>query len=161
MKTKFYIFLVLLLAVGFILPVKPVSARTTRIEFKGSEWCDPSTMSAIKAWLAGPNLQVRGFSQVCSDTADIPQMTGTTYLYDGKVSFVGEVENFVINGKLRTETDEGGVWVASWQLGANSNIVQIIGHGEGIYEGLQLHWFVVESDEDSSPFEGYILDPGK
>ena len=66
------------------------------------------------------------------------------------MQFVGP--NFILVGKLRMESDEGGVWKGSWVLPANSTTIQVIAHGEGIYEGLKLHWFL----SLDGPFWGYI-----
>jgi hypothetical protein len=156
MKSVLRILIVLMLIVGVLMLVTIASAKTARIDFTGSEWCDPDTFTLIREWMAGPNYQAKGLTEICYDTADIPQMTGTDYLYDGRISFVGNSDNFILSGKLRMETDEGGVWMGSWTLPANSNTIKVVGHGEGIYEGLQLHWFL---DLDG-PFYGYIIDQG-
>jgi hypothetical protein len=156
MKHIMHILFVLTLVFSLLFPMTIASANPNRIDFSGSEWCDPSTLNVIREWMAGPNYQARGLTQVCYDTADIPQMTGTDYLSDGRVIFVGNTGDLVLTGKLRMVTNEGGVWVGSWRLPANSDTVQVIGHGEGIYEGLQLHWFL----NLDGPFEGYIVDPG-
>ena len=156
MNTKLRILIVILLAATILLPAAQASARTTRIEFTGSEWCDPDTLTVAREWMAGPNYQARGLTQVCYDTADIPQMTGTDYLSDGNVKFIGSGGNLILSGKLRMETGEGGVWVGSWTLPANSTTIQVIGHGEGKYEGMKLHWFL----SLDGPFYGYILSPG-
>jgi hypothetical protein len=153
MNTKLRILIVFLMAAAILLPTAPANAKTTRINFTGSEWCDESTLTLIREWMAGPNYQARGLSQICFDTADIPQMTGTDYLYDGQLKIVGKgAKNFIISGKLRMETAEGGIWLGSWVLPANSTTIQVIGHGEGLYEGRHLHWFL----SLEGPFEGYI-----
>jgi hypothetical protein len=152
MKTSLRILIIAMLLIGILLPAALASAKSSRIDFTGNEWCDPNTLTVIREWIAGSNYQARGLTQVCYDTADIPQMSGTDYLSDGRISFVGINGNFILSGKLRMETREGGVWVGSWTLLSNSNTVQVIGHGEGIYEGLQLYWFL----SLDGPFSGYI-----
>jgi len=147
---------IFILVIGMLLPLTVASAKTIRTDFTGFEWCDPDTLTVIREWIAGPNYQARGLIQVCHDTADIQQMTGTDYLSDARVIIVETTGAFILTGKLRMETDEGGVWVGSWTLPANSDTVQVIGHGEGLYEGLQLHWFL----RLDGPFYGYITDPG-
>ncbi len=156
MKQIMRISIILALVITVLLPMANASSITNRIDFTGSEWCDPDTLTVIREWMAGPNYQARGLAQVCHDTADIPQMIGTDYLSDGRISFVGSDGNFILSGKLRMVTREGGVWVGSWTLPPNLDTVQVIGHGEGIYEGLQLHWFL----SLDGPFNGYILAPG-
>ncbi len=154
--TRFIFALVLALGVvGTItMPATNVSAKAARIAFTGTEMCSPDTMTAMRLWMAGPNLQVRGWTETCNDTADIPQMTGTVYLYDG-LAIIGR--NYIINVKFRMETTEGGVWVGTALLAADSNIINCVGHGEGIYEGLELHWFLDNSNGDPKPFYGYIM----
>jgi hypothetical protein len=154
MKSVLRILIVLTLVIGVLSPMTIAKAKTTRIDFTGSESCVPGTLTLIREWMAGPNYLARGLTEVCLDTADIPQMTGTDYLYDGQVRFVGNTGNFILSGKLRMETDEGGVWLGSWVLPANSTTIQVIGHGEGLYEGLHLHWFL----SLDGPFNGYITE---
>ncbi len=62
----------------------------------------------------------------------------------------------VLSGKLRMESAEGGAWVGSWVMPANTTTIQVIAHGEGLYEGQQLHWFL----DDAGPFNGYIEETG-
>jgi len=150
------IFIILLLLIGAMaIPVTIVSARATRIDFTGSEWCDPATLNAERLWWPGPNLQVRGWTQTCYETANIPQMNGTTYLYDG-LAVIGN--NYVVNVNFRMETTGGGVWTGVCQLPANTDVIKCIGHGEGVYEGLELHWFPGPNMGTPTPFTGYILD---
>jgi hypothetical protein len=150
------LFLVLTVIAALLLATMPASAETTRIDFTGFDSCDPDTLIFTRAWEAGPNLHIAGITQTCHDTASIPQLTGTTYLFDSRINLVGGESNFIIFGKFRTESDEGGVWVGSWVLPANTSTIQVVGHGEGLYEGQQLHWFL----DVSGPFWGYILTPG-
>ena len=155
MKTVLGILIGLTLVLGVLLPVSSAGAKPARIEFTGSESCT-GDLKFIRQWITGPNFQARGLTETCLDTADIPEMTGIDYLYDGKVSIVGENGNFILSGKLRMESNEGGAWVGSWVLPANSDTIQVIGHGEGIYEGYQLHWFL----SLDGPFYGYIIEKG-
>jgi hypothetical protein len=152
MKTILRVSMVIVLMRLMLLPARLVTARTNRIEFSGAEWCDPTTLTVVREWLAGPNYQARGLTQTCHDTASIPQMNGTDFLSDGRILVVGNAGNFIMTGKLRMESAEGGVWVGSWTWPVNSDTVQVIGHGEGLYEGLHLHWFLTLA----GPFFGYI-----
>jgi len=133
------------------------SAKTTRIDFTGSEWCDPDTLIFGNVRLAGPNVQIKPFTEVCYDTASIPQLTGTDYLTDGNVHFVGNGQNFILSGKLQMQSDEGGVWVGSWVLPENTSTIKVVAHGEGLYDGMVLYWFL----SLDGPFWGYILNPGQ
>ena len=101
------------------------------------------------------SMEVRGWTQTCHEAADILQMTGTTYLYDGLAS-VGN--NYIVNIKFRMDTDEGGVWAGNCVLAANTLIIKCVGHGEGIYEGLELHWFPAPNFGNTTSFTGTILD---
>jgi len=160
MKSKKYALLIVVLLTSIMLTttITIASAKTTRIYFTGSEWCDSDTFIFTRVWESGPNLHLDGITQTCYDTASIPQLTGTDYLFDARINFVGDGPNFILSGKLRMESAEGGVWVGSWVLPANTTIIQVIAHGEGIYEGQQLHWFLDEAD---GSFNGYIVVPDK
>lgn len=150
---KRILFVIVLLA-AILLTTTTASAKTTRIDFTGSEWCDPDTLIFGDMRLAGPNMQIKHITQVCYDTASIAQLTGTDYLTDGDMHFVGP--NFILVGNLRMESDEGGVWVGSWVLPANADAIQVVAHGEGLYEGMELHWYL----SLDGPFWGYISVPG-
>jgi hypothetical protein len=132
------------------------SAKSSRIDFTGSEWCDPETMFFDKVWLAGPNAHIGQLTQVCYDTASIPQLIGTDYLSGANVHFVGGGKIFIMTGKLRMVSVEGGAWVGSWVLPANTTTIRVVAHGEGLYEGMVLHWFL----SLDGPFWGYILTSG-
>ncbi len=132
------------------------SAQTARIDFSGSEWC-PDTFLFGSIRFPGPNLQIRDITQVCYDTASIPQLTGTDYLSDSNLHAVGKGGNFILTGKLRMESVEGGAWVGTWVWATNMDTIQVVAHGEGKYEGMQLHWFLTEE----GPFWGYILVTGE
>ena len=149
------ILFVLVLVTAILASTSIASAKTTRIEFTGSEWCDEDTLIFEREKLAGPNMQIKHITQVCYDTASIPQLSGTDYLTDGDMHVVGQ--NFIIDGNLRMESDEGGVWVGSWVLPAHTNTIKVIAHGEGLYEGMILHWYL----SLDGPFWGYIFTPGK
>jgi hypothetical protein len=155
MNTKLRFLIIILLVGTILLPASIVSAKANRIEFTGTETCDKSTTVLPRIWLAGPNLQIRGFSQTCYETESIPEMTGTTYLYDGVV-VVKSDGNYMVKVKFRLETDEGGVWVGSAEKPVNATLIECVGHGEGIYKGLELHWFL--EDGDIKPGYGYIID---
>jgi hypothetical protein len=151
MKTPFRVLLVLVLSFVVLLPTKIASAKETRIEFTGYEECSGDTLIIPVEWYPGRNWQARDAIETCSDTADTQMMTGEDHLYDMAAHSVG-VANFILNGKLRMETDEGGVWVGSWKLTPSDYIIKVVAHGEGIYEGMLLHWFL----SLDGPFYGYI-----
>ncbi len=160
MKTSVRILIISMLIIGILLPASPASAKSNRIDFTGSEWCDQESFTSARIWEAGPNLHLDGITQTCHDIASIPKLTGTDYLIEARMNLVGSGPNFNLSGKLRMESLEGGVWVGSWVLPANTNIIQVIAHGEGLYEGLELHWFLTETGSGGGPFSGYILTPG-
>jgi hypothetical protein len=161
MKTKlFMIFAANAMLFALAIPVV-VHAENSRIYFTGSEWCDSNTFIFARIWESGPNLHLDQITQTCYDTASIPRLTGTDYLFDARMNLVGGGPNFILSGKLRMVSDEGGVWVGSWVLPANTTTIQIIAHGEGLYEGQQLHWFLEETGNGSGPFSGYIEETGK
>ncbi len=156
MKSKKYILLIVILLAAILLTTTTASAKTTRIDFTGSEWCDPDTLMIDKIQPAGPNLHIKHITSVCYDTASIPQLTGIDHLTDGDVHFAGP--NWILVGNLRMESNEGGVWVGSWVLPANSTTIQVVAHGEGMYEGMELHWFL-DAECDVCSFSGYIIMP--
>ena len=150
------ILFVILLVAAMLASTGVASAKTTRIDFSGSEVCDESTLTIAKIIEAGPNLHLMQITQTCYDTASSSKLTGTDYLTGGNMHIVGGGKNFILTGTLRMESTEGGVWVGSWVLPANSNTIKVVAHGEGLYAGLQLHWFL----SLDGPFSGYILNPG-
>jgi hypothetical protein len=152
MKNKMLLMLVALVMLFSMTMAVPGRAENTRIYFTGSEQCNPDTFVFARIWESGPNLHISQIMQTCCDIADIPQLTGTDYLFDARVNLVGKGQIYNLSGKLRMESSEGGIWVGSWVLPANTSTIQVIAHGEGLYEGQQLHWFLV----DSGPFNGYI-----
>ena len=155
MNPKVRILIILLLGVVIVIPTTIVNARATRIDFVGTELCDPATLYAESLWWAGPNLQVRGWTQTCYESADTSEMEGVTYLYDG-LAVIGN--NYVVNVNFLMITNEGGVWRGVCQLGANTDIIKCVGHGEGIYEGLELHSFPSPNNGEPTQFTGYVLD---
>ena len=153
MKSKKCILLAVLSVLILLLSATTVSAKTTRVEFTGYEVCDPPLI--LKEWVAGFTWHANGITSTCYDTASIPELTGTDYLTGFTAQMVGK--NFIMFGKLRMESDEGGVWIGSWVFPAHSPTIQVIAHGEGMYEGMELHWFI----SLDGPFWGYIIDTGK
>ncbi len=146
---------VIVLAALLIATTGVATAGTTRIYFTGKENCDTAIFP--RDWLAGPNWQARGIYSICHDKATIPQYTGTSYLSDGRLQWlVGQV-NPILATDLRMETKEGGVWVGSAVLPANTDEVKIVMQGEGLYEGLQIRVFL---SYEYSTFWGYIEDVG-
>ncbi len=147
------IMLVIIILASLLVAPGMARAETTRIEFTGFEWCDMNTFIFDRIWESGPNFHIAGITQTCYDTASLPQLTGIDYLYDAQLKDVGDGPNFILSGNLRMESEEGGTWVGSWVLPANTTIIQVIAHGEGLYDGQHLHWFLDEAD---GSFSGYI-----
>jgi hypothetical protein len=147
------IILVIIMVASLLVAPGVARAGTTRVEVTGSEWCDMDTFIFDRIWESGLNLHIDGITQTCYDTASIPQLTGIDYLYDAQLKYVGNGPNFNLSGKLRMESAEGGTWEGSWVLPANTTIIQVVAHGEGLYEGQHLYWFLDEAD---GSFSGYI-----
>jgi hypothetical protein len=161
MKRMKSILLALLLVASLLASTGVASAKTHRINFSGSEWCDPATVNIGSVRQLGPNLQViKLISQTCYDTASVPQLTGTDYLKDAKL-YVLNGNLFKMNGNLRMESSEGGAWEGHWVMPANSTTIQVTAHGKGLYKGMELHWFLsLESDATgNNTFWGYIENP--
>ena len=142
-----------------LLPASGASAKATRIPFTGTEWCDEDTVGLVRDWVSGPNYHARGLSQTCYETATIPEMTGTLYVYDVLFNEFGNSGEGGVTGKLRFVSDEGGEFLGSWTWGRDDVGPTAVGHGVGKYQGLELHWFLDESGVPTI-FSGYILDPG-
>jgi hypothetical protein len=164
MKTPFRILMVLVLSCGILLPTTMASAKETRIEFTGYEVCT-GELDILKEWYPGWNYQARGATETCIIPAEgnIAMLAGIDNISDMAGIFVGNWNNHfnvVLHGKLRLETYEGGVWVGSWEMTSSDFMIKIIAHGEGLYEGMQLHlyedWLAEWNGEPSSPFYGYI-----
>ncbi len=143
-----------------LLPAPSVSANPNRTDFTGTELCEDSTYNFVREWMSGPNnYHARGVSQTCYETASIPEMTGTLYLYDFRLNAFDNFSTYGLSGKFRLVSAEGGEWVGTTESPRSSSIVTVVGHGVGKYQGLELHWFL---DHSVQPvvFSGYILDPG-
>ncbi len=152
MKTKGLMSLaVMSILLTLAMPV-PAHAANMRIYFTGTETgCDP--LIPGREWSSGPNYHIHVESQTCYEAATIAQFTGANYPHDGVINLVGGGSVLTITGKFRMETNEGGIWVGSFTWPANTNILTGIGHGQGIYKGLNMHVFV---DETTGMFSGYI-----
>jgi len=145
---------------GALLPAPSASAKSTRIDFTGIEWCDPDTFVVTREWMSGPNnYHSRGLSQTCYETATIPQMTGTVYLYNFRINAFDNFSQAQVSGEFRFVSVEGGEFLGTATSPRSFVTFMAIGHGVGIYQGLELHWFLDESGEQTV-FWGYILDPG-
>ncbi len=142
-----------------LLPASSASAKATRIEFTGTELCDPNWV-VVRDWMSGSdNEHMRGISTTCVETATIPQMTGTVYIYDFRLNAFDNFSAYGLSGKFRFVSTEGGEFVGTTTSPRNFVYHMAVGHGVGKYEGLELHWFVYESGEQTV-FSGYILDLG-
>jgi hypothetical protein len=139
---------IIVLAALLIATTGGASAGTTRTYFTGQANCDPDSVAVARAWMAGPNLQLQGISQLCYDTATIPQMEGIESITFG---IVGRKAS--LTGKDIMVTNEGGVWVGNWEWPASTWTLRIVMEGQGLYAGQQIHIF--EDARDGS-FWGYI-----
>ncbi len=149
------ILFLIVLAAMLIATTSAASAGTSCIYFTGGEKCGVPIFP--RDWMAGPNWQARGIYSVCQDRATIPQYTGTSYLSDGRLQWVVGQVNPLLATEIRMETKEGGVWVGSGVLPANTDTIKIVMHGKGLYDGLQIHVFL---GYEYSTFWGYIEDTG-
>jgi len=144
-------FVIIAIMLSLTLPT-PAYAKNERIDFTGSETrCDFPEID--REWVSGLNYHLRIDTQTCYEVGDIPQFTGTLYAYDGVINVSGGGSMITINGKFRMETEEGGVWVGSFERPANTNILRGVGHGEGIYEGQHIH---IYNDQLNNKISGYI-----
>ncbi len=156
MKTIMRILLAVALS-PLLLSVPAAQAQgATRISFTNHEVCDPGTFVWERAWLAGQVDQIRGITQTCYETASIPQMTGVAYLLDARLISVDDKPTFVLGGKIRIEAQDNCVWVGGWTWPAKSRNVQVVAHGDGTCQGMELHW----SEDASGAGGGYILVTG-
>jgi hypothetical protein len=151
MKKMLRVLTFLAVAALILMPFSAVSAKSPRINFTGSEWCDPASLHIMKEWMNGTDYHARGITQTCYDTADIPQMTGTDYLYLTNLDVInGEMK---LSGAIRMVSDEGGTWLGLCNLPLGSDTITCVGRGIGRYKGLELHWFLTLD----GPFSGYII----
>jgi len=143
-------FVIIAIMLSLTLPT-PAYAENERIYFTGYEsGCDSAVID--RDWASGPNYHLRIDTQTCYEVGDIPQFTGTLYAYDGVINVSGGGSMITINGKFRMETEEGGVWVGSFERPANTNILRGVGHGEGMYEGQHIY---INNDQLSGIISGY------
>lgn len=160
MKTTLRVWLVLLLPFVMFLPTSMASAEQARIEFTGYEECTGETLVIPVEWYPGLNWQARDVSETCLDySSNTSMMTGVDHIYDAAIRAVGS-GNLILVGKLRMQTDEGGLWIGSWVYSPSDNLIKIVARGEGLYEGMHLYWFIDVSGP-VSPFYGYISYQGE
>ena len=152
MKTKLFMSLATIAILATLLMAAPARAENTRIYFTGNEpGCDEWVVSRVVE--SGPNLHLRIYSQTCHDEASIPQFTGTNYAYNGILNFVGGGELVTITGKFHFVSVEGGIWDGNFTFHANANTLIGVGHGEGLYEGQDIH---ITTNISTGNFWGYI-----
>ena len=137
MKGKKYIAVVLALLL-VLLFTSTVSAKNETIEFTYTEVCDNDNM-IVDRWIFNGqvNWLMKGFHVTCTDTASIPQYTGTL-VAEGNSQQVGTNGIWVLTGKARLETEEGGVWNMNCVFPTPLWEINCQGQGEGKYAGMQI-----------------------
>ena len=158
MKTIFRFLIVFMLVAGVFLPMRIASAKETRIDFRGKEWCDPSTLVISREWWSGSDYHARGVSQTCYDFATIRQMTGKGYLFNARMDAFDNFTTWKMSGRSRMVTIEGGEWLSTWILPRGSDTITLIAVGHGKYNGMTMYMFLSFVD---STFYGYIIGPGE
>lgn len=146
----------------------PASATTTRIEISGTQQI-VAIADLGREWLSGPIQHVRsrqfvgiltfvesgGLPSVGSTTASV-NINLDTRTFDGRVSGEGAID---FGGGGFTTTFEGEVRPAN---GGLLGEYRLVGHGYGIYEGMQLRVEIQELIlQGSSTFEGVVFSPGQ
>jgi hypothetical protein len=156
MKSKKLIVLVMVL-IFVLLTVSTVSAKSERIEFSFTSFCDPDTTQIAREIMNGQgNWLAKHWTQTCYDTGTIDQWTGVESI-DLNVSLTGNHEYIFFVGKSRFVSDEGGVWNLNCLYPLPSDDAQCVGNGEGLYEGMQV--FVKFYPDYGGT--GYIVDHNK
>ena len=157
MKSKKWVGLILALIV-VLATTSTVSAKSERIEFTFTEFCDPGTVQITREIMNGQgNWLVRHWTQTCYETATIDQWTGVA-LIDLNMNLTGSHDFVFFVGKARfVSSKEGGVWNMNCLYPVPSVDVQCVGIGEGFYEGQQI--FI--KFEPGVGGGGYIVDHGQ
>jgi hypothetical protein len=137
MKGKKSIVLVLVLVLVLV-TVPTVSAKSERIEFTYTEFCDFGTVDVGREIFNGQaNYIVKHWTMTCYEYDTIPQMTGALFM-DLNMNVVGGHEYPFWVSKGRLVTDEGGVWNLNCLYPLPSDDAQCVGQGEGKYAGMQV-----------------------
>jgi hypothetical protein len=153
MKNKRLIVLVMAL-IFVLLAVSTVSAKSERIDFSFTEFCDPDTTQIAREIMNGQgNWLAKHWTQTCYETGSIAQWTGVTSI-DLNMNLTGSHEYVFFVSKGRFVSYEGGVWNLNCLYPIPSVNVQCVGNGEGLYEGQQIFL----KFEPSSGGTGYIVD---
>lgn len=166
MKKWMLLILVGVIALTFV--VVPVSAKTIRTPYEGSEVCGVVIMSDAREWFSeGGVYHVRNGSLECTDTVpNEPRVSGDVFLtINWNFQFIDLGPPFgPMWGKIRLSNDDGyweGSWVGKITLEGHSNIYAVM-HGHGGYEGLQARAYYFKDSPMSSTYQvtGFIMDPG-
>ena len=162
MKSKLLIGLTLALAL-LLVTVFTAGAKTARNYFTYTENCDFDSTQIEREIINGLKNPIDGnwitkhFTQTCYDEGSSSQVTGMTKI-DLTFQIVGNGVWFFV-GKARMETVEGGIWNLDCTMHSPSLEVNCVGHGEGIYEGLQI--FSTGHLPPDAQWSGYIVNPGE
>jgi hypothetical protein len=166
MKKLTIVFLVSLIAMAFL--VAPVSAKTIRTPYVGSEECGGVITSDGREWFSEYGVyHVRNGTLECTDTVpDEPRVSGDVFLtINWNFQFTTTHPFGPMWGKIRL-VNEGGYWEGIWvgkitELEGDSYIHSVM-RGFGGYEGLQARANFFKDSSMSSTYQisGFIMDPG-
>jgi hypothetical protein len=166
MKKLTIVFLVSLIAMAFL--VAPVSAKTIRTPYVGSEECGGVITSDGREWFSEYDVyHVRNGTLECTDTVpDEPRVSGDVFLtINWNFQFTTTHPFGPMWGKIRL-VNEGGYWEGIWvgkitELEGDSYIHSVM-RGFGGYEGLQARANFFKDSSMSSTYQisGFIMDPG-
>jgi len=165
MKKLTFVFLVSLIALAFL--VAPVSAKTIRTEYTGSEECGDVIMSDARVWFSdGGLMHVRNGGIECTDIVDDDRITGEVFVtVNWNFKFTPQNPYGPMWGTIRLD-NEGGYWEGTWvgeitELEGYSYIYAVM-RGFGDYEGLQARATYFKDSPSSSTYQvtGFIMNPG-
>jgi hypothetical protein len=166
MKKMTIVCLVSLIALAFL--VAPVSAKTIRTPYVGSEECGDVITSDGREWFSEDGVyHVRNGWLECTDTVpDEPRVSGDVFLtVNWNFQFTTTHPYGPMWGKIRLD-NEGGYWEGIWvgeitELEGYSYIHAVM-RGFGDYEGLQARANYFKDSPLSSTYQisGVIMEPG-
>ena len=166
MKKLTIVFLVSLIAMAFL--VAPVSAKTIRTPYVGSEECGGVITSDGREWFSEYGVyHVRNGTLECTDTVpDEPRVSGDVFLtINWNFQFTTTHPFGPMWGKIRLDNEGGyweGIWVGKITEHEGDSYIHSVMRGFGGYEGLQARANFFKDSSMSSTYQisGFIMDPG-
>ncbi len=156
MNTQKRLILTIVTTLGVLLAfAAPIAAQASVTEFTGEDFCNSSNPINPGIWtFPDGNVHVRGRVFMCREESSDPRNTGNNEL----VMNANWDSNMLgpMHGTFRMVTDEGGVWVGTWEglMTRSGYQYHATGTGQGRYEGMKI-WV----DTVNGVFQGRILDP--